>query len=62
MTLHVLVVCTHNSARSVLAEAMLDHWAHRLGRDVQAHSAGSAPAERIRAFALEAAPTSGEAE
>jgi len=43
MTLHVLILCTHNSARSVLAEGMLDHWARRLGRDVRAHSAGSAP-------------------
>jgi arsenate reductase (thioredoxin) len=50
----VLILCTHNSARSVLAECMLDHWAGRLGRDVKAHSAGSAPSGRINPFAIEA--------
>ena len=54
MTTHVLVLCTHNSARSVLAEAMLAHWARRLGRDVVAHSAGSAPRGRVNPFALDA--------
>ena len=51
---HVLILCTHNSARSVLAEGMLNHWAERLGRPVRAHSAGSAPGGRINPFALEA--------
>jgi arsenate reductase len=54
MTTHVLILCTHNSARSVLAEGMLNHWARTLGRDVRAHSAGSAPSGRINPFALEA--------
>ncbi len=54
MTTHVLILCTHNSARSVLAEGMLGHWARRLGRDVVAHSAGSAPSGRINPFALDA--------
>lgn len=59
MTTHILILCTHNSARSVLAEAMLNHWAQRLGRDVRAHSAGSAPSGRINPFALEALAAAG---
>ena len=59
MTVHVLILCTHNSARSVLAEGMLDHWAARLGKDVRAHSAGSAPSGRINPFALEALRNAG---
>ena len=54
MTTHVLILCTHNSARSVLSEGMLNHWAAKLGLDVQAHSAGSTPSGRINPFALEA--------
>jgi arsenate reductase len=52
MTTNVLILCTHNSARSVLAEAMLNHHAARLGADVRAHSAGSAPSGRINPMAL----------
>ena len=59
MTTHVLVLCTHNSARSVLGEGMLNHWAARLGRDVKAHSAGSAPSGRINPFAIEALNSAG---
>jgi arsenate reductase (thioredoxin) len=54
MTTHVLILCTHNSARSVLSEGILNHWASRLGLDVKAHSAGSAPSGRNNPFALEA--------
>ncbi|WP_280155061.1 arsenate reductase ArsC [Piscinibacter sp. XHJ-5] len=54
MTTNVLILCTHNSARSVLSEGMLNHWAKKLGKDVRAHSAGSAPSGRINPFALEA--------
>ena len=36
MTVNVLILCTHNSARSVLAERMLNHWATKLGKDVRA--------------------------
>ncbi len=54
MTTHVLILCTHNSARSVLAEGMLNHLAAQLGKDVQAHSAGSAPSGRVNPLALQA--------
>ena len=59
MTTNVLILCTHNSARSVLAEGMLGHLAARLGRDVRAYSAGSAPSGRINPFALEALANAG---
>lgn len=59
MTTHVLILCTHNSARSVLSEAMLNHLAARLGRDVRAHSAGSAPSGRINPLAIEALRNAG---
>ena len=61
MTTHVLILCTHNSARSVLGEGMLNHLARRLGRDVRAHSAGSTPSGRINPFALEALSNAGVA-
>jgi arsenate reductase len=50
----VLFLCTHNSARSILAQAMLNHWAARLGHAVQAHSAGSAPGSAVHPLALAA--------
>jgi arsenate reductase len=59
MTTHVLILCTHNSARSVLAEGMLNHWAAKLGHDVKAHSAGSAPSGRINPLAIEALHNAG---
>ncbi len=59
MTTHVLILCTHNSARSVLSEGMLNHWAVKLGKDVRAHSAGSAPSGRINPFAVEALQNAG---
>ena len=59
MATHVLILCTHNSARSVLAESMLNHWASLLGRDVRAHSAGSAPSGRVNPLALEALERAG---
>ena len=59
MTVHVLILCTHNSARSVLAEGMLNHLAARHSRDVRAHSAGSAPSGRLNPFALEALQSAG---
>lgn len=59
MTTNVLILCTHNSARSVLAECMLNHWAATLGKDVRAFSAGSTPSGRINPFALEALGNAG---
>ena len=59
MSTNVLILCTHNSARSVLSEGMLNHWAGKLGRDVKAFSAGSAPSGRLTPFALEALQRAG---
>lgn len=59
MTTNILILCTHNSARSVLSEGMLNHWAQKLAKDVKAFSAGSAPSGRINPFALEALGNAG---
>ena len=59
MSTNVLILCTHNSARSVLSEGMLNHWAAKLGKDVRAYSAGSAPSGRLNPFALEALTNAG---
>ena len=59
MTTHVLILCTHNSARSVLSEGMLNHLAHKLGKDVKAYSAGSAPSGRLNPYAVQALQNAG---
>jgi arsenate reductase (thioredoxin) len=59
MTTNILILCTHNSARSVLSEGMLNHLAGRLGRDVRAFSAGSAPSGRVNPLALKALSNAG---
>jgi arsenate reductase len=38
---------------------MLNHWAKKLGKDVRAYSAGSAPSGRLNPFALEALGNAG---
>lgn len=53
MATNILILCTHNSARSVLSEGMLNHWAKELGADVHAFSAGSSPSGRINPMAIE---------
>jgi arsenate reductase len=59
MTTNVLILCTHNSARSVLSEGMLNHLARKLDQDVRAFSAGSAPSGRINPYASEALARAG---
>ncbi|MFZ6689204.1 arsenate reductase ArsC [Undibacterium sp. SXout11W] len=54
MTINVLILCTHNSARSVLAEGMLNHLAKQSGKDIKAFSAGSTPSGRVNPYALDA--------
>jgi len=59
VTTNVLILCTHNSARSVLSEGVLNHWAAKLGKDIKAFSAGSAPSGRINPQALAALANAG---
>lgn len=39
--MRLLVLCTHNSARSQMAEGWLRHWAREMGVDLEVHSAGT---------------------
>ena len=59
MTTRVLILCTHNSARSVLGETMLNHLAAKLGKDVKAYSAGSSPRGQVNPFALKVLDSAG---
>ena len=59
MTTNVLILCTHNCARSVLGEGMFNDRAQRLGRGVSAYSAGSAPSGQVNPLAREMLDTAG---
>jgi arsenate reductase (thioredoxin) len=56
---NVLVLCTHNSARSILSEAMINHWAKILNKPVRGFSAGSAASGRVNPLALAALHAAG---
>jgi arsenate reductase len=59
MTFNVLILGTHNAARSILAEGTLNHLASVQQRDVMAYSAGSKPKGEIDPLAFHALEDAG---
>lgn len=53
MTVHILFVSTDNSARGIMAEAMLNHLASLRQRDVLAFSGGSSASGKVDHYTLE---------
>lgn len=49
---NILVLCTHNSARSILGEGMVNQLAGKLRVDVRGFSAGSTPSGQVNPLAL----------
>jgi len=47
----ILFICTHNRCRSILAEAICNHYG---GQELQAASAGSSPAGQVHALTIRA--------
>jgi arsenate reductase len=59
MTFNVLILGTHNAARSILAEGTLNHLASLQQRDLMAYSAGSAPKGTVDPLAFHALEDAG---
>ncbi|MBB1161752.1 arsenate reductase ArsC [Aquariibacter albus] len=57
--LNVLFLCTHNSARSILAEGLLNHLSAARGGRFKAYSAGSSPKTAPNPLALKVLAESG---
>ena len=51
---NVLFVCGHNAGRSQMAEAIVNHLAHKRGLPVRAVSAGTTPGDQINPAAAAA--------
>lgn len=49
----ILFVCVHNAGRSQIAEALVNHIAHRYGLLVRGESAGTIAGEQINPVAIE---------